>query len=212
MGAGRRTFNEAQNGFNDSLRGRADKSVGRLLSAIGFSANGATLTGFMLCMGAAVIWSFQTRAPGLFWWALPVFLLGALFDLFDGSVARVRNTKTLFGEQLDTACDKVVEATAVAALVWVITGSVAAVLAVAATAGSIMVSYMRTRAEKLGLNGKVGFGDRLVRLVAVGICVLIGHWYGGFVPALGVLNALAWPTAVWRLLSIRKQLLAQGTP
>ncbi len=80
------------------------------------------------------------------------------------------------------------------------------VVAVAAVAGSLLVSYTRARAEALGLRGDVGIGSRAERVVVITAGLVLAPW--GVLPwAIAVLAATAWVTVVQRVIHVRNQLM-----
>jgi CDP-diacylglycerol---glycerol-3-phosphate 3-phosphatidyltransferase len=78
-------------------------------------------------------------------------------------------------------------------------------VAMAAVAGSFLVSYTRARAEALGLTGDVGLGSRAERVVLITAGLVFAPW-GGLPWAIVALSATAWLTVVQRILHVRKQL------
>jgi CDP-diacylglycerol--glycerol-3-phosphate 3-phosphatidyltransferase len=189
----------------------ADRTIGGWLARKGVAADAVTLIGAFLVVAGSAIWALYTKI----WWTFPlglfVVVLGAIADWIDGSVARM-SKDTTFGVELDTLTDRVMETAMFAAIALVMSGYNWKIFAcITALGGSLLVSYARTRAEKLGLKGNVGRGDRLVRLIVLGIGVIAGYWIG-LQWALYAINLLAWPTFLQRVLSIRKQLIARGTP
>ena len=86
--------------------------------------------------------------------------------------------------------------------------TVALACAIAAIAGSFLVSYTRAKAEVLGLKGDVGLGSRAERVVVITAGLVLAPW--GVLPwAIYLLTATAWITVVQRILAVRKQLLEQ---
>ena len=82
------------------------------------------------------------------------------------------------------------------------------VVAVAAVAGSFLVSYTRARAEALGLKGEVGIGSRAERVVVITAGLVLAPW--GVLPwAIALLAVTAWITVCQRILSVRSQLNAR---
>jgi CDP-diacylglycerol--glycerol-3-phosphate 3-phosphatidyltransferase len=82
---------------------------------------------------------------------------------------------------------------------------VALAAAIAAVAGSFLVSYTRAKAEGLGLKGDVGLGSRAERVVVITAGLVLAPW--GVLPwAIYLLTATAWLTVVQRILFVRKQL------
>lgn len=173
------------------------------LSRLGVTPNLATLLGVVLAAAAAYF-----VATGRFQLA-SVFLLGAgAFDLVDGAIAWRSNTVSKRGAFFDSTADRVSEgAVLLGFLVYFVqpatANGTAAILAFVAFAGSVMVSYVRPRAEGLALGGNSkfeGFFTRTERvLIAIaGLAIgqpLIVLW----VLAIGTpLSALQRFWSVWR--------------
>src|ERR671935_128331 len=83
--------------------------------------------------------------------------------------------------------------------------TVALAFAVAAGAGSFLVSYTRARAEALGLRGDVGIGSRAERVVVITAGLVFAPW-GLLQWAVYLLTATAWFTVLQRVISVRTQL------
>lgn len=118
-----------------------------------------------------------------------LILIGGTFDILDGRVARATNRVTKFGALYDSTLDRYSEVMiflglayyfAFSSTEWMIGGfniSLLAIFAVsAALGGSIMTSYVRARAEGLGLECKVGVMQRPERVVYLGFGALF-HKY-----------------------------------
>ena len=89
-------------------------------------------------------------------------------------------------------------------------GLVALAFAIAAVAGSFLVSYTRARAEALGLRGDVGIGSRAERVVVITAGLVLAPW--GVLPwAIALLACTAWVTVAQRVLHVRTQLRSGGT-
>lgn len=105
-----------------------------------------------------------------------MLLISGFFDIVDGSVARVSKTSTSRGAFLDSNFDKISEALIFIGIA--IGGLSSPILAMIALSTSILVSYIRARAESLGIELKgVGIGERAERLLILSIC--------GFIPISG---------------------------
>ena len=120
---------------------------------------------------------------GYFGWALVVGIIASLCDALDGAVARAGAGPTKAGAFLDSTLDRVSELMVAAALVvyFVREGPQwAPIVAVLVFMGAAqMVSYIRARAEALGVDCKVGFMSRPERLVGLGIGFLFSWWEPG---------------------------------
>jgi CDP-diacylglycerol---glycerol-3-phosphate 3-phosphatidyltransferase len=171
--------------------------------------NAISLTGLALNVLAAVlVWEQLFFLGGL------AFIVGSIMDTLDGRYSRMSGKGTPFGAFLDSTLDRMAEGivlTAVAAYFAATGDELATAATVAAVLFSLMVSYTRARAEALGLFGKVGIGNRAVRVVilSVGLVFAKGASLGNFellAPAIYVLAALTLVTTLQRIFHVRAQL------
>ena len=117
-----------------------------------------TFTGLGISIGAAYF-----LAVGHFLFGGILILVSGLFDLLDGALARFTRQTTKFGAILDSTVDRISEAVVLCGLlIWYIpNGSILEILLIfAVLIGSFLVSYIRARAEGLGLECKVGLFTR----------------------------------------------------
>jgi CDP-diacylglycerol---glycerol-3-phosphate 3-phosphatidyltransferase len=140
--------------------------------------NCITVAGFVMSLVAAFFFASTYEAPHKFRLAGFFVLLAGLCDIFDGQVARAGRTGTKFGALLDSTVDRYAEifvyfgiAVDFVRAQWLL-HSAALFLAMA---GSLMVSYVRARAEGLGEECKVGFMQRPERVIAIGVGALLGR-------------------------------------
>ena len=120
--------------------------------------NYLTFFGLVVNSGAAVAFGYGE----LFWGGVLIFVAG-IFDMTDGRVARVTNTVSTFGGFFDSVIDRYSDlALYFGLLVYYarINRFFYIVLTALAMTGSVMVSYVRARAESLIESGKVGFMER----------------------------------------------------
>ena len=196
-------------GYTSGARTLASRSV-TSLTRTRVTPNALTATGVLLCGAASVLVLFESRNEILFYWlAAAVFVVGSLLDILDGALARAGGKTTPFGAFLDSTTDRVSEGfmlTAIAYLLATQGRSVFVAVAVAAVAGSFLVSYTRAKAEAIGLRGDVGIGSRAERVVVITAGLVLAPW--GVLPwALVLLACTAWITVVQRVLHVRKQLM-----
>jgi CDP-diacylglycerol---glycerol-3-phosphate 3-phosphatidyltransferase len=173
------------------------------------SPNALTAAGVSLCAVAAVLVYLEYRGELLFFWlGAVVFVVGSLLDILDGALARQSGKGTPFGAFLDSTTDRMSEGFVLGAIALVFArdgNEVALAFAIAAVAGSFLVSYTRARAEALGLKGDVGLGSRAERVVVITAGLVLAPW--GLLPwAIYLLAATAWFTVGQRVLSVRTQL------
>lgn len=165
----------------------------RLLIRMGVTPNMVTTIGLLGNLAAAALIAYAaycTQTTGqwrfdLITWGGAVTIIFSLFDMLDGQVARLGNMVSRFGALYDSVLDRYCELFTVGALSYylIMTGyPIGALIAFLALVGSIMVSYVRARAEGVGLECKVGFMQRPERVVVTalgcltcGIVGLAGH-------------------------------------
>ena len=118
-----------------------------------------------------------------------LLLISGFFDIVDGSVARVMKKSSTKGAFLDSNFDKVSEALIFIGIA--IGGLSNPILAMIALSTSILVSYLRAKAESLGIELKgVGIGERAERLLILSIC--------GFIP---ISDSIQWGVIIIILIS-----------
>ena len=197
-----------KDGYTSGARSLATRGV-KGLARTRVTPNALTASGVTLCAIAAILVAFEHRNQLLFYWAgAAVFVAGSILDILDGALARAGGKSTPFGAFLDSTTDRVSEGFMLAAIAYVFAyenKDVFVVVAVAAVAGSFLVSYTRARAEALGLKGEVGIGSRAERVVVITAGLVLAPW--GVLPwAIALLAVTAWITVCQRILSVRKQL------
>jgi CDP-diacylglycerol--glycerol-3-phosphate 3-phosphatidyltransferase len=175
---------------------------------LGVHPNTLTIVGCLLQLGVGVI-----VANGFLWLGGVLLGLTAVFDAFDGALARQRGGGTRFGAFLDSCLDRVAEAGVLLGLAWYFmqqTAHVEELLVYVALVGSLMVSYARARAEGLGIQCKEGLFTRVERTV-VTILGLVTGWVG---PLVWILAVGTVATAIYRMarvyLEVRDQPLEDG--
>lgn len=189
------------------LSSYVEQPAARLLCRIGLTPNMVTLLGLAVAGGSAYLLSV-----GQLWAGGVVLLFSGIFDLFDGALARLMGRVTRFGAFLDSVIDRVSEAVVLLGLLIFYRASTeGTVLVYLALVGSIMVSYLRARAEGLGIECKVGIMTRPERVAVLGVGLVIGHWWPTAVlVVLGVIAGLTMLTSVQRLFHAWKTLKNQG--
>jgi CDP-diacylglycerol--glycerol-3-phosphate 3-phosphatidyltransferase len=172
----------------------------RLLLRLGVSPNAVTVAGTLGVLVGAYL-----GARGHLFWGTWVVTACALTDVLDGTMARIRGGSGKFGALLDSSMDRIADGAVFGAVVYYMAGqgnpyggTVAALLSL--IAGQV-VSYVKARAQSLGLDADVGLAERFERLVILGIGGLLGSaglgW--GLPAALWVLAALSVVTVFQRL-------------
>lgn len=167
--------------------------IALFLARLGLTPNTITILGLLMTAAVAVVLATgRTQLAG-------VLLIGTLaFDAVDGTLARLMGTTSRFGAFLDSTLDRWAEVVIYAALVWVFLKNGqdnGVLLAVAALATSLMVSYTRARAEGAGFQCKEGILTRFERIVIL----IAGLIFNQVIWALAIIAILAGFTAVQRI-------------
>ena len=139
-----------------------DKIVGAL-AATGVNPNFLTFLGLVVNFAAAA-----TFAVGHFFTGALIIFFAGFLDMLDGQVARRQNRVTAFGAFYDSTLDRYADMALYMGLLvfYSVSGRTPyVVLAAVATAGSVMVSYAKARAESLVPTSEIGFWERPERLV-----------------------------------------------
>ncbi|GAB4519880.1 MAG: CDP-alcohol phosphatidyltransferase family protein [Anaerolineae bacterium] len=147
------------------------KRAGHLLYRAGLHPDTITIAGLIVVMIASVV-----IAAGNLQWGGLILLLGLPLDALDGAVARAMQRTGQFGAVLDSTLDRYADGFIFAALSyhfalegrfhWML-------LALAALIGSYGVSYVRARAEGVGVGVKAGWFTRLERVAVILAMLLI---------------------------------------
>lgn len=144
-------------------------------------------------------------------WAGAVILFSGLFDMMDGRVARLGNMSSTFGALFDSVLDRYSELVTLFGIsYWLILSGYmwGSIITFVALIGSIMVSYVRARAEGLNIECKVGLMQRPERVVVTALAAILSAVVvvEGFdstlilIYAMGLIAVLANLTAFWRIM------------
>jgi CDP-diacylglycerol--glycerol-3-phosphate 3-phosphatidyltransferase len=149
------------------------QDVARIIARMGISANAITVLGLIVSAVAAYL-----IATGDHLMAGISLAIAGLLDGLDGSVARISGQQTLMGAFWDSIIDRFCETVVfLGVLVYFMeTGSwTGVILSFVAAVSSLLVSYVRARAEGLGLAMRGGLLTRLERVAVLTIGLLLGH-------------------------------------
>lgn len=210
----------------------------RFMIRIGITPNMVTTIGFLGSVAAAVLFvlaahpgggnvfdymkSLQTGKPisySLIGWGGGIMILFALFDMLDGQVARLGNMTSTFGAMYDSVLDRYSELFTLGGISYMMISAGywdGGLITFAALIGSIMVSYVRARAEGLDIECKIGFMQRPERVVVTSVAALVtgivGYCSSDFdamqilIWAMGIIAVFANLTAFARLRHCYKEL------
>jgi CDP-diacylglycerol--glycerol-3-phosphate 3-phosphatidyltransferase len=185
--------------FEAWVRRRAEA----LIAAVGrvpLTPNQVTVVGLVLTFVAATLVAF-----GQLRWAGVVLIFAGTCDILDGALARSTHTSYTYGAFLDSTLDRYSEAAIYIGLAayfvglggplqrWLVLATLAAL------AGSMLVSYVRARAQSLGFTCDSGLFARPERVVVT----VVGLIFGGYV-LYAVVFLLAFLTNLTALQRIRE--------
>jgi CDP-diacylglycerol--glycerol-3-phosphate 3-phosphatidyltransferase len=153
----------------------------KLLIKLGLTPNAVTSIGFVLNIGVAAIFILggeEGNRDDLSYvgWAGGMILFAGIFDMLDGQVARLGNMKSTFGALYDSVLDRYSELIMFFGICYYLVAQhyfLSSIFAFIALIGSMMVSYVRARAEGLGIECKGGLMQRPERVVTIGVCAII---------------------------------------
>jgi len=175
-----------------------------LLARTSITPNILTWFGFLITIGAAVlIVTGHLFAAGL------VVLLAGFFDILDGALARRTNQTTRFGALLDSTLDRLSEALLLLGILVLNLLrdqlSVEVLLVCLALIGSLLVSYVKARAEALGLECQVGLFTRAERVTVLALGLLLSQIDYALITALAIIVLFSFITAGQRVLYVWQQ-------
>ena len=189
--------------FRKILASYFTRSVVGLLAKTPLTPNTITWIGFLVTIGAgALIVTEHLFAAGF------VVLAAGFFDILDGALARSTNRVTRFGGVLDSTLDRLAEAVILIGLlvVYAREAAVAEVTLVSVTLiGSQLVSYVRARAEGIGLQCEVGIFTRAERVVVLALGLLLSQFDYALIIALVIILVFSYVTVGQRLFHVWQQ-------
>ena len=175
------------------------ETVGGFFNRLGIRPNIITATGLV----GNLIASILIAMGYLLWGGLLAMLMGPM-DALDGTMARLRNESGRYGAFVDSVTDRYSEIALYGGLLiyFINTGTWQdALLVFLSVVGSIMVSYVRARAESLDFSAKIGLFTRAERYIVLIPGIILGY------PriSLWILAILTNFTAIQRFWHVRKQ-------
>ena len=179
------------------------RPIVRLLARTAITPNTLTWIGFVLTVGAgALIITGHLFAAGF------VVLIAGFFDIMDGALARYTDQVTRFGGIFDSIIDRLAEAVLLVSLLVLYAGEqslIGTLLVGIALPGSLLVSYIRARAEAAGLECKVGIFTRGERVIVLALGLLLSRIDYALIIALGIIILFSLFTVGQRLFHVWQQ-------
>ncbi|MHB9027522.1 MAG: CDP-alcohol phosphatidyltransferase family protein [Candidatus Latescibacterota bacterium] len=186
--------------FIRSFRG-VFRPVSRALKKAGVTPNMVTYASFVLGMATGVLFGLDMLYTGLI-----VGIGMGFLDIIDGQIAKEFGGATQFGGVLDSTIDRYNEFFLFAGFgyrYFILERPGWILLCALAFLGSVMISYVKSRAESAGFECKVGIFQRPERLSFIGVCVLFGS--PGVDVAVTILAAATQFTVLTRLIHVWRQ-------
>jgi phosphatidylinositol phosphate synthase len=203
-----------EGGFREKAQKRyysVMEMVARPLVSAGVSPNHVTVAGMLLSLVAGIFF-----AVGEIFWGGMLLWASGLMDPIDGTVARLSGKVTRFGALFDSTLDRYSEFFIFFGLMLYFRSGRMLIVVMLALMGSILVSYIKARAESLGqkeFRGLMQRPERIILLIAGTVLnAPINHYLLGgcqdctLKGVLVILAVLTNLTALQRLLSSRKEL------
>jgi CDP-diacylglycerol--glycerol-3-phosphate 3-phosphatidyltransferase len=171
--------------------------IARFLNHLGVRPNTVTLIGLMGTIGCAIL-----IALGHMTWAGILLLIMGPVDAMDGALARLRQEANDWGAFVDAVTDRYSELFLfLGFLIHYMLNPYPAgvILAYLAAAGSVLVSYVKARADALKFDANVGLLTRVERLIVI----IPGLVFNQPLLVLILIAILANFTALQRILQVR---------
>jgi CDP-diacylglycerol--glycerol-3-phosphate 3-phosphatidyltransferase len=175
--------------------------LGAFFNRLGMHPNTMTILGVAgTSMGAFMI------ARGNMLWGGLFILISVPFDALDGTMARLRGEANEWGAFVDSVADRYSELITYAGLLYYYLvlakgdNTLACMLVFLSAAGSILVSYVKARAESLGLFATGGLLTRVERYLVLAPALVFNQP----LVALWILAILTNVTAIQRIYIVRK--------
>lgn len=168
-------------------------------NSIGLMPNTMTILGLVgNVIGAYFLARGQMTIGGV------IILLMGPVDALDGTMARLRGMAGHFGAFVDSVTDRYSELIIFAGLLYYYTNqgdALATILTYVAAAGSVLVSYIRSRGQSLNWDTKVGILTRMERYLVLSP----GLIFNVPIISLWIIAIFANITALQRIIDIRHQ-------
>lgn len=189
--------------FDGHLRSSVDKAVkplGNSLRRTRMTPDHLTVAGLVIAVGAAVAIGAGYLPLGLL-----LVILAALPDLLDGALAKASNTSSQRGAFFDSVIDRVTDALLFGGVAWYFIGEHSAhtaLLPLAVSSVSSVISYERAKAESLGLSAKGGLMERAERIILLCLGLLFPVL---LLPIMWIMLVLVSITAAQRFVKVWRQ-------
>ena len=176
----------------------------KLAHSLGLTPNHVSGVGVIFAIISALLYWNSLSNPSILI-AATIFLLASGFcDALDGALARIYGETTVFGGFLDSLLDRYVDAIILGGII--LGGLCHLFWGLAALIGSLLVSYVRARAEAAGVKMEtVGIAERAERLIILAVASLLSViWLEALEWSIILLAILTNLTVLQRVIYFRK--------
>ena len=175
--------------------------LAKSLHSLGLSPFSLSLLGLICAFLSGILYYTLAKQSWISWIAAILLLLSGLFDALDGAMARVYRRVTKFGGVIDSVFDRIGEVLVYSGII--LGGSSSLFWGLVASVTSLMVSYVRSRAEAEGAKMEgVGIAERPERIVILAAATFIRQIELGLI----VISCLATLTMFHRVWHARVEL------
>ena len=178
--------------------------IAGFFNRLGLMPNTMTLLG----VAGNVVGAILLSQGNMFWGGILILVMGPV-DALDGTMARLRGMAGSFGAFVDSVSDRYSELIIFGGLIYYYAQQndmLSSIAVYAAAAGSVLVSYIRSRGQSLGWDTKVGILTRAERYLVLAPALILGA-VNSNIPLVGIwiIAVLANVTAIQRIIDVRRQ-------
>lgn len=172
-----------------------EEPISKFFISLRLSPNMVTMLGLVITIvGSYIIFQGNFLIAGV------VVALGALLDSIDGSMARLTNNVSKYGDLLDSVIDRFSEGIVFIGIasyyIYNDLNEFAVLIAFISLLCSQIISYIRAKSESLGIENKSGFFTRVERSLVLIIFLIISQpIIGLYILAIGTLISSLWRLA-----------------
>jgi CDP-diacylglycerol--glycerol-3-phosphate 3-phosphatidyltransferase len=188
--------------FTEQMRERFKgvlEPLGGFFNRLGIWPNTMTILGVAGNVIAAIFLATGNMTIG----GIIVLISGA-FDALDGTMARLRGMDGHFGAFIDSVSDRYSELAICAGLLYYyhnVNNTIGVACVYLAAAGSVLVSYVRSKGQAMGWDTKIGILSRFERYLVLSPSLIFNQPLIG----LGIIALFANVTAFQRIIDVRRQ-------
>ena len=188
------------------VESKLESPIIRVLVFLRLTPNTLTMIGLIIACLSAYFASI-----GLFLASGLIMIASGAFDLLDGTLARATNRTTQVGALLDSLTDRISELIVLLGIMLfylnVANSAIEIVFVYTSAAGSIMVSYLRAKAESLKVECTDGIMTRPERVITLSVGLIFANWWEpALFASLVIISVLTIGTALQRTIIIVKQI------